>query len=216
MSQLNRKQAEALYQLFTEFALEDQRRYYRATIAKCRAAAQQVNVLRATFALLTGLASALAGLLVATSANSPAAQTITVVLVIIAVIAPVIGGAFGTLADLYQWDRLVTVYEGALANIEVADALSPDAEEPDDRYNAALQAYAEGTLSIMRDESAQWGQLIRPPRQIQEFLEAAEKRVNTVNQQFSTSRSEGSSTASGTGTSSTTPTGSSGNVTPQG
>lgn len=216
MAQLNRKQAEALYQLFTEFALEDQRRYYRATIAKCRAAAQQVNTLRATFALLTGLASALAGLLVATSANSPAAQTLTIALVIVAVIAPVIGGAFGTLADLYQWDRLVTVYEGALANIEVADALSPDAEEPDDHYNAALQAYAEGTLSIMRDESAQWGQLIRPPRQIQEFLEAAEKRVNTVNQQFSATRSDSSTTSSGTGTSGTTPTGGSGTATPQG
>jgi hypothetical protein len=208
-----RKQAEALYLLFNEFALEDQRRYYRAAITKARSAAKQVNILRATFALLTGLASAMAGLLVATNVTNPAAQTLTVFLVVIAIVAPVIGSAFGTLGDLYQWDRLVTVYDGALKNIEVADALSPDPEESDVRYLAALQAFAEGTLSVMRDESAQWGQLIRPPRQIQEFLAEAEKRSNSLSQQYEDPRTGGQGGAGGTSTPATPPSSTSG---PQG
>jgi hypothetical protein len=71
------------------------------------------------------------------------------------VVAPAIGAAFTTLADLFQWDRLVDVYNAARDNINVADALSPDAEMPDDVYKIALQAFAQGTLSVMTDEQAQ-------------------------------------------------------------
>jgi hypothetical protein len=175
---LSRTEAEALYRVFNRFALEDQRMYYKATILKCRTAAKQVNQLRALFSLLTGLSSALAGLLVATTtADNAGMGAVVVGLLVVAIVAPVIGTAFGTLSDLYQWDRLTTVYESALQNIEVADALSPDAEEDTENYTAALQAFTEGTLAVMRDESAQWGQLIRPPRQIEEFLEAQQKRL---------------------------------------
>jgi hypothetical protein len=170
--QLTRKEMIALYRLFNTFSLEDQRLYYQKAINKHRAAAKQVNQLRATFALLTGLSSALAALIVALSDPTMGSglHSIVVVLIVIAIIAPVIGGALGTLMDLYQWERLVSVYEVALQNIEVADALSPDDMDPDDKYHLAYTAFAEGTLSVMRDESAQWGQLIRPPRQIEEFL----------------------------------------------
>ncbi len=95
------------------------------------------------------------------------------VLLILAVVAPALGGAFGTLSDLFQWDRLVTIYEVALENLEVADAKSPLPDMDDDYYKAAVQAFAEGTLSVMRDETAQWGQVIRTPESIQNYIDRA-------------------------------------------
>ncbi len=192
MAPLTRQQAETLYQLFDKYALNDQRDYYRSTVEKCRKSAAQVNTYRAIFSLLTGLTSALAGLIVQSGLQNNAgvctvdpntcnaAQTLVFILIIISVIAPVIGGAFSTLADLYQWDRLTTVYSAALESLEVADALSPDPELPDADYIAYLQAYANGTLSVMRDESAQWGQLIRTPEQNERFLAQARERAETV------------------------------------
>ena len=191
MANLTRKEAEALYTIFQRFALDDQKSYYRNSIDKARTAGRQVNQLRASFSLLAGFASALAGLLVAVygagsdscnpaTANCAVLSPIVIGLLIATVIAPVIGGALGTLMDLFQWDRLSKVYEGALQNIEVADALSPDRDDTDDKYFGSLSAYAEGTLSVMRDESAQWGQLIRPPRQLEEFLAAQERRIENL------------------------------------
>ena len=190
MATPTRKEAEALYVMFNQFALEDQRTYYSTTIARCRTAARQVNQMRATFALLTGLSSALAGLLVATNSTADPSSSVAwmvVVLLVVAIVAPIVGSAFGTLGDLYQWDRLTSVYEGALQNIEVADALSPDSEDDDEKYNAALQAFAEGTLSVMRDETAQWGQLIRPPRQIEEFLQTESRKAKAAGVDFGAS-----------------------------
>ncbi|MBX3063835.1 MAG: hypothetical protein KF726_12715 [Anaerolineae bacterium] len=188
---LSRQDAEALYQLFNEFALEDQRRYYRQSVEKSRDAAKQVNFIRALLAFLTGIASALAGLLVATGAsNNPNTAVVVVIMLIIAVVAPVFGGAFGTLADLYQWDRLSAIYDTALRNIEVADALSPDKDDTDQMYQLALQAFSEGTLSVMTDETAQWGNLIRSPKAIEEFLAEQQQRAIAASQTpFSTPQS---------------------------
>ncbi len=99
--------------------------------------------------------------------------TITPVLMIIAVGAPALGAAFTTLADLYQWDRLSSVYETAQKSLAVADALSPITEEPDDVFLASMHAYAEGTLTVMRDETAQWGQLVKMPDALQDYVDAA-------------------------------------------
>jgi hypothetical protein len=221
MAQFDRKHMEALYEVFRVAALEDQKLYYQRTVERNRTAASQVNRWRAFFALLTGLSSALAGLIVAyavagnefgrcdlaaltaiSAQSSPAlvqptpeatlspeeeeaiaAGTGTPIfncdlvniavplLVIVAVVAPALGGAFTTLADLYQWDRLTTVYDVAAENLEVADAQSPLPSMEDDLvYRAALRAYAEGTLAVMRDETAQWGQLINTPRALEAFI----------------------------------------------
>ncbi len=216
MPPLERKHTEALYALFKDAALEDQRRYYQRAVKRNRNAASQVNRLRALFALLTGLASALAGLIVAQSAamggieacnptvlraiaaGAPAVEiqttltpeeeaaiqsgqgapipdctainTVVPLLLVVAVVAPALGAAFTTLADLYQWDRLITVYDVALENLEVADAQSPVPSMDDLVYRAALRAYTEGTLSVMRDETAQWGQLIKTPESLDAFV----------------------------------------------
>lgn len=187
---LSRKDLEARYELFQEFALEDQRRYYKATAKRYNNAAGQVNLLRAVLALMTGFAAALATLLISTN---PACATtevppecvtlnwVTSALAIGAIILPAIGALFGTLADLYQWDRLVKIYDEAVLNIEIADAQSPDTEITDDvLYRAAFLAYTEGTLSVMNDESAQWGQAIRTPAQVEAFLAQANARAQQV------------------------------------
>ncbi|MCC7450013.1 MAG: hypothetical protein IT324_21525 [Anaerolineae bacterium] len=188
MAELTRQQAEALYKLFNKYALNDQRNYYRNTVDKYRQSAGQVNTYRAVSSLLTGLASALAGLIVqsdtsaACAANAAACnnQGLVFILIIISVVAPVIGGAFSTLADLYQWDRLTTVYSAALESLEVADSLSPDDDLEDEDYLAFLRDYAKGTLTVMRDESAQWGQLIRTPEANERFVKQEQERAEAV------------------------------------
>jgi hypothetical protein len=216
----NRERLEALYEVFKVVALEDQRKYYRYRIDRCRRAAGQVNTLRALFSLLTGLASAMAGLLVATAIGNSllsqcaldrlapiaasaaasagvdmAAATANInaatatadcsllnvgvpLLLVIAVVAPAIGAAFTTLADLFQWDRQTQIYDTALENLEVADAQSPLASMNDIEYQAALNAFSEGTLTVMRDETTQWGQLIRTPESLQKYIDAAVRRQN--------------------------------------
>ncbi|MCK6579805.1 MAG: hypothetical protein L6Q98_17070 [Anaerolineae bacterium] len=104
-------------------------------------------------------------------------DTVTPVLMVIAVGAPAIGAAFTTLADMYQWDRLASVYETAQKSLAIADALSPLDEEPDDVYLASLQAYSEGTLTVMRDETAQWGQLVKMPDALQEYINTAREKA---------------------------------------
>lgn len=99
---------------------------------------------------------------------------------LMAVVAPALGGAFSTLADLYQWDRQVMLYEDALKNMAIADARSPDPEMDDMTYELAMKAYAFGSLSVMYDEAAQWGQIVRTPQQIDEFIERARARAEAV------------------------------------
>jgi hypothetical protein len=183
----SRPDLEARYHMFEKFALSDQRNYYKSTVSRFREAAAQVNRIRALMALLTGVAAAAASTIVSASPQCNIAEpppecgviiTGTSVLAVLAVILPAIAAMFGTLADLYQWDRLVTIYDEALLNIEVADAQSPDREIEDDvTYHAAFLAFCEGTLSVMTDESAQWGQSIRTPAQIEKFLEDARRRA---------------------------------------
>ncbi|MGQ9888464.1 MAG: hypothetical protein ACUVSX_08250 [Aggregatilineales bacterium] len=213
-----RERLEALYEVFKVAALDDQRRYYRFRVDRCRKAARQVNFLRALFSLLTGLASALAGLLIATAAGDSlvsqcaldrlgpiaasaaaganvelaaaaanvAAATadldctlinvVVPLLLVVAVVAPALGAAFTTLADLFQWDRQTQIYDTALENLEVADAHSPVPAMNNVEYQAALNAFAEGTLTVMRDETTQWGQLIRTPESLQKYIDAAVRR----------------------------------------
>lgn len=181
----------ARYKLFDKFALNDQRNYYNTTRDRYRIAAAQVNRIRATLALFTGICSALAGTLVLVAfqeggqCDAPDAclplRAVVVLLTVLSVVLPAIAALFNTLADLYQWDRVMEVYDAASQTIEVADALSPLDDDPDDTsYRAALQAYAEGTLSVMADETAQWGQSIRTPKQLEEFVAKARGQYGSI------------------------------------
>lgn len=197
---MQRIDLEARYQLFQKFALDDQRNYYRSVAKRHRNASLQVNRLRALLAFLTGLSAAAAALIVQSAfvpgaicyvnqanptASSPLQcgilQQLSGIFIIAAITLPAFGAMFSTLADLFQWDRLITIYDAALQNIEVADAQSPDETIPDEvTFRAAFMAYAEGTLSVMSDETAQWGQAIRTPAQLEKYLETAKARVESV------------------------------------
>jgi hypothetical protein len=207
---MSREDMKARYQMFDHFALQDQRNYYKSSVERHQQAARQVNRYRATFAFLTGLCAATAGLVVQagyigntacaraeTAAQTTESQVLSQaadlfqcnpalgvavsILSIMAVVFPVMGALFSTLADLYQWDRLITIYGAALQNIEVADAQSPSDEIEDDLvYRAALNAYAEGTLSVMSDETAQWGQSIRTPPQLDTFIAREQSRAAKI------------------------------------
>ena len=183
MTQVKRKDLEARYALFQTFALEDQRNYYNKTLEKLRAAAGQVNRYRAFFAFMTGFASAVAGFLVQSAFVTGGHCTVTPqpgdcgtlsflvgVFIILSVVMPALGAFFNTLADLFQWDRTTTIYESAVENIEFSDAQSPIADMEDPIYRASLTAYSEGTLLVMSDETAQWGQSIRTPPQTAAFI----------------------------------------------
>jgi hypothetical protein len=188
MQQPNREYMETLHRLFNKFALEDQQNYNQFRLTRSRRAANQVGKLRAICSLLAGLAAAIAGFVVqsyladgpcAAAAGSAAAnaascgglQFLVGVLLFVAIIAPALGGTLGTLADLFQWDTLVTIYDATRERLVVAHARSPIPEMDDLTYLASLRAFAEGTLGVMRDETAQWGQLIRAPEQIDKFIE---------------------------------------------
>lgn len=188
---IDREYIEAVSKVFESFALEDQRNYYIAKMGRSDDAGNEVNLLRAASSLTAGLASALAALLVALNigsgaqcdANSMVAMCLIVLpfLAVTSVVAPSVGAAFGTLGDLYQWDRLVSIYETALKNLEVADALSPQPGYDDDRYWLSVRSFAEGTLAVMADETSQWGTQIRTPQQIERFMQESEVRANRTN-----------------------------------
>lgn len=196
MAKLTRKDLEARYELFDHFALNDQRSFYDGKVAKFEKSAMQVNRIRATISLLTGIAAAIAGLLtaiyltetavcnvadgVALTGQCRAIAIAVDVAIILSVALPALGGFFNTLADLYQWDKQITLYNAAQENMEVADALSPLPEMPDELYQASLTAYSQGTLQVMSDETAQWGQSIRTPKGIQEFIADARRRAAEV------------------------------------
>jgi hypothetical protein len=104
-------------------------------------------------------------------------QAIIVISLIFTVVMPAFAAAFNILSDLYQWDRLLVFYESAIEKVTVSDALSPLPEMDDRVYEAALKAFSEGTLGVMADETAQWGQLIRTPPSIEQFLKEADERA---------------------------------------
>jgi hypothetical protein len=193
MKPMSQADLEARYVLFDKFAMADQRSYYKKTMEIFRASAQQVNRLRAGSAFLTGAAAAMAGLLVqiyfvdgascGANALNPGDNCDTMRLAVsflagMAIVMPILGTIFGTLADLYQWDRLTTIYEAATENLEVADALSPRPRDKGVEYRAKLRAFAEGTLVVMEDETAQWGQAIRTPESLDRFI--AEERARAA------------------------------------
>jgi len=119
-------------------------------------------------------------------------KVIVGILMVTAVVAPALGAASNTLADLYQWDRMTAIYDAALENIEVADAQSPYDDMDDLTYRASLRAMIEGTLTVMSDETAQWGQSVRTPVQLDKFVE--EERAKLERRSGSQTESTSSTT----------------------
>ncbi|MEM9950085.1 MAG: hypothetical protein AAF846_00685 [Chloroflexota bacterium] len=188
MADFDRSDFELRYELFDKYALKDQLAYYERTVERSETAASQVNSIRAALALFTGLASAIAAVVAqaylvgdCAANNSPqfcsAMNWIVIGSVIISILLPAVGAFFSSLADLYQWERLVTIYNSAQDNLEYADKLSPREQEDLETYVANLYAYVNGTLDIMQAETAQWGQAVQKPKQSEEFVKEAKLRA---------------------------------------
>jgi hypothetical protein len=202
MSNLSRDELNARYKLFKHFGGDDQRQFYEASVGHHRKAASQVNQLRALLALATGFASALAGLMVEVSMNPKAGcllgkqegavattftsyclsiQTLTNVLLALAVIAPAFAGALNILTDLYQWDRLTSIYSAARENMEVAYADAPDDDMPDDAFRLSIESFGKNTLAVMAEETSQWGQSVRTPQTLDKFLKEESDKAAQAN-----------------------------------
>lgn len=181
MSIPDRKRMEVLNAIFERFALEDQQNYYRKRIMRSRKAFRQVNTIRAGLAFMGGLASAVVGLLAALNNES---VTLVTIFIAIAVLAPAAATAFASYASLFDYERMITIYEKALDNIYLADALSPLPDMSDAEYYMYLQAFADATLDIMFEETAQFGNLVRSSQQIDDFLQKSRERATTTTNRF--------------------------------
>lgn len=186
MAKLSKDDFRIRYELFDKFAVKDQESYYQYKIKQSEKSAEEVNFIRASLALVTGFASAIAGAIaqayiVGDCGLSPfycsVAEGAVIFFIIISILLPAIGGLFSSLSDLYQWERLSTIYDAAERNLLVADSMSPHREDKLDTYIASLYAYVKGTLQVMSDETSQWGQAIREPEGIQTFIDDAKERA---------------------------------------
>ncbi|MGJ3239780.1 MAG: hypothetical protein ACFE0Q_13805 [Anaerolineae bacterium] len=185
MAKLNKSDFKIRYELFDKYALKDQEVYYSKSIRRSDRASQQVNFIRAVLALLTGTASALAAAVAQAyivGECQPEAfcnnmESLVIFLVIMSILLPAVGGFFSSLADLYQWERLSTIYDSAKRNLVVADAMSPLDDAEFEQYVTNYNAYVSGTLQVMSDETAQWGQAIHEPEQTTRFIDEARKRA---------------------------------------
>jgi len=155
--------------LFRKVTVYDQSIYYSDTAKRNRTASKQVNRIRALLSLLTGIASALAALLVSIT-NGP--NTIVLnFLAVMAVALPAFAAAFNTLADLYQWDRTTRIYDTAQRTLKYAEAYEPNISDEEKEYRKKQMRYAQAALQIMRDEQAQWGLSIRIPKDNEKFVQ---------------------------------------------
>lgn len=156
----DRETDEVYYRLFDEFSLIDVRNYYRAGIQRMRRALGQCNTILATSLLLAGLSVSLSAVLSTTNPDSP----LPPYLILVALISAGVAIFFLILPLLYQWERLIVVFDSSLEGLEVADAQSPMSEMDDTIYRVNLETYAEEALRVMEQETAQFGQLYRSPR----------------------------------------------------
>lgn len=181
MADLNRTDLELRYELFDRFATKDQDAYYRNSVLKHEKAARRLRRARAVLALATGSAAALAAALAQSECgqNGTCSRGISVLLVL-SVILPALGGFVTSLADLFQWERLIQIYSLARENLKSSDALSPSHDDTNEDFINSLYAYVEGTLQVMSDETAQWGKAIREPKATKEAIEAAQARINDL------------------------------------
>lgn len=176
----------ARYHLFQATVLADQRSYYESAIKKNKRAAEGVNFVTALFTFIAGVTSAM----VAVLGSQPNPDTdILSVLILISIIFPVIGASFSTLADLYQWKRLESIYDNSHRSLEEAIALTPDDEMPREVFKNTFYKYTEGALQVMQDETAQWGQLIKPSETLESFVARSEEIANQQSGKSSTDKS---------------------------
>lgn len=199
------------YYVFDQFALNDQRNYYKLRKEEYRKASVQVNRFRAMFSALTGISAALAVFVLTVGGFTGngvcsvnpipsecfGAQALASFLAVCSIVLPGIASFFSMLADLFQWDRFSDIYESASNNLERADAQLTDPEMIPDEvfFRAAYTAYVSGTLEVMSSETSQWGQVNNTVPSIEAFIEAQRQKDERNRNRFNPSSQQGSSTA---------------------
>lgn len=176
MNVLSRSDQEARYLMFDAFAINDTRSYYQAQIQHVYRVYSQVNRWRAVFSFLSGVVAAILGLLVqstpsivcsSSSANVPCALTLPGALLLSGVIVlPALSLGFSLLFLVFDWDEQYLNMQSALENLEIADAVSPFAEMDDLEYRAAMQAFTQGALDVMHDETVVFGNSVFSPEKV--------------------------------------------------
>lgn len=183
----NRERMKALNAIFENHALNDQISFYQKKSQRSRRAFYQSNTMRAIFAFLGGLASAI----VAALSNAP--EEVVTAFVMVAIIAPALATAVATYSSVYDWERLAKIYRDALNNVYLADALSPREEMTDEEFYMYLTAYTDAVLDIMHEETAQFGNMIRSSQQIQDFLDKSRQRAQSLIDDFAPPDDDGNS-----------------------
>jgi hypothetical protein len=139
--------------LYRKHRFEDQRAFYDSRRREFEAARDQVLWLIAVFMVLTAAVAALA------SANVGGLKSLWSVL---AVAFPALSTALSAYNALYAFERQAKIYDDAANALLRARADSPDLKPPmdDAAFQEALRAHVEQIEQILRNEQAQWGQLI--------------------------------------------------------
>lgn len=168
-----RERDEAMWRLLRRFLYDNASVYYKTKIDRYRrvnslcnrfgafsnvmagiyiAAAGVITVVRQVFSLdLPGLAGVCGG---------PVCD-ILALLVPLLIIASLFSAAsallFGILPLIYQWERLIVIFETSLDNLDQVDA-EPDDTLPDAAFRSQFEAFIEAALRVLETEAAQYGQ----------------------------------------------------------
>jgi hypothetical protein len=177
---------EVLYDLFRKNYFDDQVDYYQKTRLRYERLSKFVDNRRLMASALTILFSALvsltAGFLASRASCSPGAtptpdsictagEWFVLALVVLTAILPGFGWLLSTLLELYQWTRFTELYESAQNNLQyVESSISPDPLMNDEEFVASVRDFANNSIKVLVDESAQWGQLNRTPLDINQRL----------------------------------------------
>jgi hypothetical protein len=139
--------------LYEKHRFEDQRAFYDSRRREFDSARDQVLWLIAVFMVLTAVVAALA------SANVGGLKALWSIL---GVAFPALSTALSTYNALYAFERQAKIYGDAANALLRAHADSPDLKPPmdDAAFQEALSAHVEQVEQILRNEQAQWGQLI--------------------------------------------------------
>ncbi|MDZ4768305.1 MAG: SUMF1/EgtB/PvdO family nonheme iron enzyme [Chloroflexota bacterium] len=162
----DRETDEALYAIINHHLLNDARIFFIYNIRRYQTVAVQCSLISATSLLVAGITVSLAGVLhVMNSVCDPNDLcSISPILLVISLTAAGIALLFFVMTLVYQFDRLISIFELSLENLEAADAISPLSNEPDDRaFRVELEQYTEAILRVLEDEAAQYGQPTRSP-----------------------------------------------------
>jgi hypothetical protein len=139
--------------LYQRHRFQDQRTFYDSRRREFEAARDQVLWLTTVFMVLTAAVAALA------SANVGGFRSLWSIL---AVAFPALSTALSAYNALYAFERQAKIYGDAANALLRARADSPDLKPPmdDAAFQEALRAHVEQVEQILRNEQAQWGQLI--------------------------------------------------------